>query len=298
MYSTIYITLRKFTEFLDKNGICDIKNVDVGLVHDFCRNPGNCKPNTWVLRMSHLRCFLRFVFSRKGTERDLSLAVAAVKHFRHAGLPDVLTGAEVDKILGCVDRSNGRRKRDFVILLLAACYGMRPSDILRLRLDDIHWRERSIVYCQSKTGKPITLPLLPEISEALIDYLRSWRPPTKSRCIFVRHQVPFEPFASKDRLYWIMPEALRRAGIYQTPRTREVSISSATHLPRGCLGRTSQSRQLATSSDTPRHSLRSSIRRWTYRLCDRLLFPSRRCCNERRGLNVSAGLPGPAIPSV
>ncbi len=214
------LTLRKFTEFLDKNGICDIKNVDVGLVHDFCRNPGNCKPTTWVLRMSHLRCFLRFVFSRKGLERDLSLAVAAVKHFRHAGLPDVLTGAEVDKILGCVDRSNGRRKRDFVILLLAACYGMRPSDILRLRLDDIHWRERSIVYCQSKTGKPITLPLLPEISEALIDYLRSWRPPTKSRCIFVRHKVPFEPFASKDPLYWIMPEALRRAGIFKRPGSR------------------------------------------------------------------------------
>jgi integrase len=97
---------------------------------------------------------------------------------------------------------------------------MRPSDILRLRLDDIHWRERSIVYCQSKTGKPITLPLLPEISEALIDYLRSWRPPTKSRCIFVRHKVPFEPFASKDPLYWIMPEALRRAGIFKRPGSR------------------------------------------------------------------------------
>jgi len=212
--------LRKFTEFLDRNGICDIRSLDAGLLRDFCDNSGRYKPSTWILRMSNVRCFLRFVFSRKGLERDLSLAVAAAKRFRQAGLPDVLTDAEVDKILGCVDRSDGRRRRDFAMLLLAARYGMRPTDICRLRLDDIHWRDRSIVYCQSKTGKPITLPLLPEISETLIDYLHSWRPPTKSRCIFVRHRVPYEPFGPRHPLYWIMPEVLRRAGICKRPGSR------------------------------------------------------------------------------
>lgn len=99
------------------------------------------------------------------------------------------------------------------MLLLAARYGMRPSDIRQISLDDIHWRDACIIFCQSKTGKQLSLPLLPEVSEALIEYLRNGRPSTQVRNIFVRHKAPFEPFVPNDNLSRIMDKALRSAGL-------------------------------------------------------------------------------------
>jgi integrase len=90
---------------------------------------------------------------------------------------------------------------------------MRPSDIRQLRLDDIRWRENYIAFRQSKTGKNVTLPLLAEVSEALIDYLRAGRPSTLVRNIFVRHEPPIEPYSSRSGFYNIMRRALHRAGL-------------------------------------------------------------------------------------
>ncbi len=218
------LSLHKFTEFVERSGIRDLSRLNVRHVHDFCSNPGSYKPTTWAVCMSHVRCFLKYVFGREGLQGDLSFAVGGAKHFRHAGLPDVLTESELNRIFGCMDRSSPLGLRDYAVLLLAARYGMRPSDILRLCLDDIHWREGTIVFRQSKTGKPVTLPLLPDVSDALVEYLRAGRPSTTSRHLFVRHRAPFEAFGHVTSLYNIMLSALHRAGLAQRPGSRGLSL--------------------------------------------------------------------------
>jgi len=170
--------------------------------------------------MGIIRRFLRYVFLREGLERDLSFAVVTAKSFRYSEIHDVLSESEVGKILGCVDRSNATGRRDYAILLLAARYGMRPSDIRKLRLDNIHWRQGQIAFRQSKTGRQLILPLLPEVSEALIDYLRDGRPSTHSRNIVVRHKAPFEPFVPENNLSRIMIKALKKAGMEQRQGAR------------------------------------------------------------------------------
>jgi integrase len=214
------LSLREFTAFLERSGIRDLSSLKVCHIHDLCSNPGSYKPTTWAVYMSHVRCFLRYVFSQGGLPCDLSLAVGGVKHFRHTRLPDVLAESEVNKILGCVDRSRPLGLRDYAVLLLVARYGIRPSDIRRLCLDDLHWREGSIVFHQSKTGKSVTLPLLPDVANALIEYLRTGRPSTMSRHIFIRHRAPFEAFAHVASLYNIMRSALSKAGLDQRPGPR------------------------------------------------------------------------------
>jgi len=211
-------TLRGFTEFVDKKGVLDLGSLNATHIHDFCRNPGGRRPETWATHTSRVRCFLKYVFSQQGLQCDLSLAVGGAKHFRYAGLPAVLTGTELDSILGCMDRSNPMGRRDAAMLLLAARYGMRPCDIRRLRFDNIRWREGEITVRQSKTGRPVSLPLLPDVSEALIDYLRAGRPSTSSRYIFVGHKAPFGPLARS--LNQVMFKALQRAGLEQRPGPR------------------------------------------------------------------------------
>jgi site-specific recombinase XerD len=205
--------LHEFTEFVDKRGIRNLYGLNAHHIHDFCSDRGSRKPATWLWYMSNVRCFLNYVFSHGGLQHDLSLAVGGAKHFRYARVPDVLTESDFDKLLSRMDRSSPVGRRDSAIILLAAGYGMRPSDIRELRLDDIHWRGNYIAFRQSKTGKNVILPLLAEISEALIDYLRAGRPSTLVRNIFVRHEPPIEPYSSRFSFYNIMRRALHRAGL-------------------------------------------------------------------------------------
>lgn len=216
--------LQEFTNFVETRGVRDLNGLTADLVHDFCRSPGSRRSATWVSWMGVVRRFLRYAFMEGGLERDLSAAVGGAKRFRCAALPDALTESELNAVLSCMDRSSALGRRDSAILLLAARYGMRASDIRKLRLDDIHWRDDRIEFCQSKTGKPVALPLLPEVAEALVDYLRGGRPSTRSRNVFVRHRAPFEAFSPRHCLIEVMVKALRRAGLDRRPGPRGLHL--------------------------------------------------------------------------
>jgi integrase len=148
-------------------------------------------------------------------ERDLSAAAATVRQYRLTGIPDLLTDEEVATLLQAVDRSTAVGKRDYAVLVLGARYGMRPGDIRQLSLDHIDWRGRQIALPQAKTGQLLVLPLLPEVADALIAYLRHGRPQTECRNVFVRHRAPYEPFAPNNNLPTIIRQALQRAGLDQ-----------------------------------------------------------------------------------
>src|SRR5207244_6191005 len=143
------------------------------------------KPATRLTYGVTLRSFLRWGYRDGLLPLDLSAAVIATRHFRQAGVRDVLSDDEIARLLATVDRSRAIGRRDFAVLLLAARYGMRPSDIRQLRLEDVHWREGVIALRQAKTGRPLILPLLPDVRAALIAYLRDGRPATEARQLFI-----------------------------------------------------------------------------------------------------------------
>jgi len=202
------------TRYLERSGVAAWKEVQASALRTFLTTqlPGR-KPATRLSYASTLRTFYRWAYLQGLVERDLSAAVAAVRQYRLAGIPDILTEDEVSALLLSVDRSTAIGKRDYVVMLLAARYGMRPGDIRQLRLDHIQWRRRQIALQQSKTGRLLLLPLLPEVSDALIDYLRHGRPKTEFRNVFVRHLAPHEPFYPNNNLPTIFQAALQRAGL-------------------------------------------------------------------------------------
>jgi len=107
------------------------------------------------------------------------------------------------QLLSAVDRSYAKGKRDYAILLLACRLGLRVGDIRTLKLDNLRWAESTIEITQAKTGAPLTLPLTNEVGEALIDYLKSGRPQTKYREVFLKVNPPFDPFTGNN-LYHIV----------------------------------------------------------------------------------------------
>jgi site-specific recombinase XerD len=206
-----------FTEYLERVGISTWKDAQPSALRKFLTQLTGIKPATRLGYASTLRSFHRWAFSHGLLERDYSSAAAAVRQYRLAGIPDLLTDDEVAALLQAVNRSTALGKRDYAILLLGARYGMRPSDIRQLTLDHLDWRGRQIALSQAKTDRPLALPLLPEVQDALIDYLREGRPQTEFRNVFVRHLAPYEPFAPKNNLPTIFQEALRRSGLAERP---------------------------------------------------------------------------------
>ncbi len=93
--------------------------------------------------------------------------------------------------------------RDHAILQLLATYGLRSSEVRNLRLDDIDWRAESIRVRHTKTRACSLLPLMEPVGEAVLAYLRSGRPETDAREIFIRTRAPY-------RKLGILASAVRR----------------------------------------------------------------------------------------
>lgn len=80
--------------------------------------------------------------------------------------------------------------RDYAIFLMIATYGLRASEIVTLKLDDIEWRSGTLRVPQKKTATPLMLPLSVAVGQSLVAYLRHARPPSKRREVFLRCRAP------------------------------------------------------------------------------------------------------------
>jgi site-specific recombinase XerD/Arc/MetJ-type ribon-helix-helix transcriptional regulator len=203
--------LSAFAHYLEDVGVTELCSITPGHVREFYENAGHVGPRRSY--GSTLRVFFRWAAVQGWVADSLGDAVPRPRQYRHVNLPDVLSAAEVERILAAVDQSTALGRRDYAILLLAARYGLRPCDIRRLTLDDIDWRAGRIDIRQLKTGRPLILPLLYEVAQALSAYLRDGRPASSDRTVFLRHCAPFEPFAPENNLMANMRGALQRAGL-------------------------------------------------------------------------------------
>ena len=70
--------------------------------------------------------------------------------------------------------------------------GLRCSEVIKLRLDDIDWHEGPIRLVGTKTRRADILPLPVTTGSAIAAYLRDERPSTRNRAVFVRHAAPYD----------------------------------------------------------------------------------------------------------
>jgi site-specific recombinase XerD len=179
------------------------------------------QPKTVARIVSDMRSFLRFLTMRGILQKDLSAELPKVRVPRDATIPSVWDQELIVRLLGAVDRSSAKGKRDYAILLLACRLGLRVGDIRTLKLDNLRWAESTIEITQAKTSTPLTLPLTSEVGEALIDYLKSGRPQTIHREVFLKVNPPFDPFRENNHLHDIVKYWRLLAGItFRSPQKR------------------------------------------------------------------------------
>ncbi len=143
-----------------------------------------------------LKRFLHYLYLEGLINEDLGEAVQKIKENKQEKVFSVYTYKEVKRIEDSIQRNSALGKRNYAIILLASRLGMRASDICGLRFSDINWDFNKIQFFQYKTGKTLELPLLAEIGEALVDYIKDSRPQSKEKAIFLTAMHPIRPLTA------------------------------------------------------------------------------------------------------
>jgi integrase/recombinase XerD len=174
---------------------------------------------------------IRSFFSYLVTEGKIAENPAALIDSPQAGmiLPDVLTTVEIDRIEAEIDLSSpsGHRNRA-IIETLYGC-GLRVSELVNLRLTDLHFRDGFITV----TGKgdkqrlvPVNSGTIREISFYMT--IRNSMPVIKDPNILFLNRRGRK--LSREMIYTIIKELTRKAGITKRVSPHTFRHSFATHL--------------------------------------------------------------------
>jgi integrase len=120
--------------------------------------------------------------------------------------------------------------RDRAILMLLAAYGLRASEVVRLRLEDFDWQREQLRLMRPKTQSSQVYPLSHRVGDAVLDYLKQVRPPCALREVFLCSRAPIRPLG-RAALWPIVAERLRRLGVPGSHRgPHAIRHACATHL--------------------------------------------------------------------
>ena len=150
----------------------------------------------------------------------------AVSVFRETKIQQPLSTDELNRILEQIDLTKAKGKRNFAIILLGAELGLRASDIIHLKLNDVDWLRKELRIQQQKTGFPVNLPLTERVAAALQDYLLNGRRQSDSEYLFLSLRPPFEKIGDAIALGCMFRSYQKVAGIGCSAFDGKVSIHS------------------------------------------------------------------------
>jgi integrase/recombinase XerD len=163
-----------------------------------------------------LRRALRYLYAQGIITTDLSTVVPKLRYCKKAKIPSAYSKDEIERMVNSIDRGNPRGKRDYALILLAARLGLRASDIANLTFSSFKWDKNIIEVAQQKTGEPVTLPLLTDVGEAVIDYIRYARPKSDVPFLFLKLNAPNDVMYANS-IHHTVYARLKEAGIRIPP---------------------------------------------------------------------------------
>ena len=207
------LDLLRFNIFLDENGISDVSQITTAVVVQYIQERmARFTQPTIRHALTSIRQFLIYLHETGRTEANSSLIVPNYGAPSTQKVPSFYTREEIERLLGAMDRADSKGKRDYAMILIASRLGLRSSDICQLKFSELDWKQNRILLKQKKTGAPLELPLLSDVGEAIIDYLKYGRPQSELPFVFLKHVPPYDGVTGAAFTNAIKT-GMRRAGI-------------------------------------------------------------------------------------
>lgn len=160
-----------------------------------------------------LRVYFRYLKLHGLDTNLLQLAIPRIRVPRPCLSQIILSDEDLKVLWGAFDLNTPIGRRDYAAILCMTDLGMRVGNVTRLSLDDINWREATITVHSGKRATPQCLPLPYRVGEAIANYLRSGRPGSESRAVFLRHRRPCAQALGTSMLRNALRRAYARTGL-------------------------------------------------------------------------------------
>ena len=214
-------------------------------------------------------------FSQRSMETLIPIIRRIFKFLYDSNYTDVLSITEEKRIIENLKNLNLRNQ---AIMMLAIRYGLRDSDICNLKLEDIDWYADTINITQSKTCEPLSLPLLDDVGNLIMNYITNERPRCSSPYIFL---TCIRPFRKLESAYGICSKYFEKLGVsLQSGSGKGIHVFRYTLVKR--LLESKVSHQVIT--DSLGHSSKESDKYYLTLEEDKL----RLCCLDARWIGVKS----------
>lgn len=222
--------LHKYAGYLKKNGISNLDRVKRQDIQNFMMGlkDGKLNASSIARNLVAIKIFHRYLTSQRLLKEDVTSVIETPKLWKT--LPDVLDLNEVEAIL---DSPNTRLKqgaRDKAAIELMYATGMRVSELVNLKLTDLHM-DMGFVRCLGKGQKERIIPFGSKAREALQKYLDKARPKflknAESNALFLtRLGKPM----SRQTFWMVIKYYVGQARIKKRVTPHTLRHSFATHL--------------------------------------------------------------------
>ena len=159
-----------------------------------------------------IKLFYEIIFSRK-------LNIKASGEMKVNNLPQILNQAEVKKVLESLEN---QKHKTLLSIIYAA--GLRLSEVLNLKLEDIDFEEKCLVIQPSGNEKARTLMLSEKLIPILQNYIKRYQP---TDLLFAGERG--NPYSSRS-VQLVLQGAVKNSGIEKDATVHTLRHSFAVHL--------------------------------------------------------------------
>ena len=163
--------LKRFADWLGVRGV-ELLAARRADVLDFLAGQAGAPPRSIARRLSSLRRFYLYQCRERRIREDPCARIEAPKLGRP--LPDALTEAQVESLIGAPDTSSAFGLRDRAMLELLYATGLRVSELVTLTTTQVN-RRQGVIRVVGKGNKERLVPVGEEALHWLTTYLRDGR---------------------------------------------------------------------------------------------------------------------------
>lgn len=221
-----YITYLKNVEKLA--GLNEVQRPQIVHFLKFLKDTGKSS-KTLARHIASIRAFHHFLLREKAVDHDPTVHIESPQHER--SLPKVLSMEEVETLLDSPKLTDQFGYRDKAMLEMMYATGIRVSELIGLKLSDVHLT-MGFIRCMGKGSKERIIPIGKTASDAIQEYLEKGRPKLVSKkhrdeSLFLNHHGKG---LSRQGFWKILKRLASDAGIEKELTPHTMRHSFATHL--------------------------------------------------------------------
>ena len=222
--------LKKYSFCLAKKGIKEAKQVNREHISDFMydQKKKGLSANSICRSLAAIKMFHRFLVRERLVTEDPTHLVDTPKIWRR--IPDVLAITEIESMINTVKGKGWQAVRDKAILELFYASGMRVSELLNLKVDNVNL-ELGYVRCMGKGSKERIIPIGRRACEAVGKYCQTARKKlVKDKTTMILFLSRLGKKISRQSIWKIIKNCAKKANIKTEIKPHTLRHSFATHL--------------------------------------------------------------------